>query len=143
MNPVIEKARELAKGIIDTNDIYWDNPNGPYTYICPFCGAETYIGGSKQDQECREDCLRKKANDFLFLTDDDICIDENTRYRSIEDLRRLQECIGFLENFDQVNSVVGQSLESPDVEKSKLLRELATLNKRRRELIDQLTNECK
>lgn len=135
---VIKKAEELARGILDTNEIFRYNPNGPDAYVCPFCGAETYIGGSRQDQECEEDCLRRKANDFLLLTDDDIRIDENTRYSPIEDLRGLQECIGFLEDFDQVNSVVGPSLESPDVEKSKLLRELASLNKRRKEIIDQL-----
>lgn len=138
---VIEKAEELARGILDTSEIFRYNPNGPDAYVCPFCGAENYPSGGRQSEPCEKDCLRNKAYKFLYEIvgdSNEVTITDKTRYIPISKVRGLHECIDFLDSFDDEDAVIGESLESPDIEKSRMIRELASLNKRRKELINQI-----
>lgn len=49
--------QELCEAVLHAETEFWDNPNGPYTYSCPFCNAEMYhdcngIHELKHDQGC-------------------------------------------------------------------------------------------
>lgn len=61
------------------------------------------------------------------------------QYITIERLRKLDESLGYLNEFTNITDVrIGKSLEDVDVEKTALLKELAALNVRRFEVIRDL-----
>jgi len=35
----------LCKAVLDVSPEFWDNPNGPYEYTCPFCRQQIMQGG--------------------------------------------------------------------------------------------------
>jgi hypothetical protein len=47
----------LCEKIKEMSPIFWDNPNGPYEYSCPFCHNHTSERGAimsdiKHDHDC-------------------------------------------------------------------------------------------
>lgn len=42
-----EEVLELCKKVLSISPEQWDNPNGPYTTTCPFCGVKKYGRGHK------------------------------------------------------------------------------------------------
>lgn len=58
-------AQDFAEDIISTQPNFWDNPNGPYTYTCPFCLNQVYDKSWIGDIEHDKNCPYEKASKFL------------------------------------------------------------------------------
>ena len=43
-----DEIRNLCKQVLSLDTIFYDNPNGPYEYSCPFCFAEIGVGGHEK-----------------------------------------------------------------------------------------------
>jgi hypothetical protein len=61
------ESQRLIEGILETTPEFYDNPNGPYEYTCPFC-REMTAGGidspSMSDMSHTNDCLYKFAKEL-------------------------------------------------------------------------------
>jgi hypothetical protein len=42
-----QRLKEIAKVVAETGAEFYDNPNGPYEYSCPFCCSKTKRGGNE------------------------------------------------------------------------------------------------
>lgn len=63
-----KKVYKLIEGIIFSSPNFWDNPDGGYQFICPFCNnykevkGHVYVGMSEIKHE--DDCIYLMALDL-------------------------------------------------------------------------------
>jgi hypothetical protein len=65
---------QLVEGILDAQLEFFDNPNGPYEYTCPFCCAEERVGGHQDTPHITTikhdlDCIYLVAKDMNIGAD--------------------------------------------------------------------------
>jgi len=60
-----EDVVKIVGAILEVSPDFWDNPNGPYTYTCPFCEEQSYsYGDDMNDINHGKDCAYIVAKDM-------------------------------------------------------------------------------
>lgn len=64
------KIEVLCRKVMDVPAIFWDDPNGPFTYICPYCEEKTFGSNcSMHTINHTDDCAFVIAEEILNFLD--------------------------------------------------------------------------